>query len=178
MLNQFTDEYKQVMLSAENRAKQFGYKEILPEDVLIQIAAITKGNMYDLFTSFGINDTILTDVISRPPFSSEAPRTGDYVGISVRLKELIVLSMKVAASFNKPQAGVEDFLLALFRAETENWFYQLLDFVGITPKDFESQTEEINKLIAAASNTGKANPQGGIFGPIEEIMHMIEDTFG
>ena len=159
MLNQFTDEYKQVMLAAENRAKQFGYKEILPEDVLIQIAAITKGNMYDLFTSFGINDTILTDVISRPPFSSEVPRTGDYIGISARLKELIVLSMKVAAGFNKPQAGVEDFLLALFRAETENWFYQLLDFVGITPKDFESQTTEINKLIAAASNTGKANPQ-------------------
>lgn len=42
MLNQFTDEYKQVMLAAENRAKQFGYSEILPEDVLIQIAAITK----------------------------------------------------------------------------------------------------------------------------------------
>lgn len=42
MLNQFTDEYKQVMLSAENRAKQFGYKEILPEDVLIQIATISK----------------------------------------------------------------------------------------------------------------------------------------
>lgn len=159
MLNQFTDEYKQVMLAAENRAKQFGYKEILPEDVLVQIAAITKGNMYDLFTSFGINDTILTDVISRPPFASEVPRTGDYIGISARLKELIVLSMKVAAGFNKPQAGVEDFLLALFRAETENWFYQLLDFVGITPKDFESQTTEINKLIAAASNTGKANPQ-------------------
>ena len=71
MLNQFTDEYKQVMLSAENRAKQFWYKEILPEDVLIQIAAITKGNMYDLFTSFGINDVILTDVLSRPPFASE-----------------------------------------------------------------------------------------------------------
>jgi hypothetical protein len=53
--------------------------------------------MYDLFMSFGVNDIILTDVLSRPPFSSELPRTGDYVGISVRLKELIVLSMKVAA---------------------------------------------------------------------------------
>lgn len=86
--------------------------------------------------------------------------------------------MKVASTFNKPQAWVEDFLLALFRAETENWFYQLLDFVGVTPKDFDSQTEEINKLIALGTQTGKVNPQGGIFGPIEEIMHMIEDTFG
>lgn len=42
MLNQFTDEYKKIMLDAENRAKQFGYKEILPEDILIQIAKISK----------------------------------------------------------------------------------------------------------------------------------------
>lgn len=159
MLNQFTDEYKQVMLSAENRAKQYGYREILPEDVLVQIAGITQGNMHDLFASFGINDIILIDVLSRPPFVSEVPRTGDYVGISARLKELIVLSMKVAATFNKPQAGVEDFLLALFRAETENWFYQLLDFVGVTPKDFDTQTEEINKLISLGTQTGKSHPQ-------------------
>ena len=178
MLNQFTDEYKQVMLSAENRAKQFWYKEILPEDVLIQIAAITKGNMYDLFTSFGINDVILTDVLSRPPFASENPRWGDYIGISARLKELIVVSMKVASSFNKPQAGVEDFLLALFKAETENWFYQLLDFVWVTPKDFENQTGEINKLIAMSVSGGKNSQKWGMFAPIEEIMHMIEDAFG
>lgn len=177
MLNQFTDEYKQVMLAAENRAKQFWYKEILPEDVLIQIASSTQGNMYDLFASFGINDAIFTEVLSRPPFVSDIPRTGDYIGISARLKELIVLSMKVAAGFNKPQAGVEDFLLALFKAETENWFYQLLDFVWVAPKDFESQAYDINKLISLANTSGKANPQGGIFGPIEEIMHMIEDTF-
>jgi hypothetical protein len=47
----------------------------------------------------------------------------------------------------------------LFRAETENWFYQLLDFIGIAPKDFEIQTTEINKLIAAASHSEKSNPQ-------------------
>lgn len=178
MLNQFTPEYKQIMLDAENRAKQFGYKEILPEDVVIQIARIQTGNMHDLFTSFGINEIILTDVLSRPPFvAAEWARAGDYIGISERLKELIVLSMKVAASFGKAQAGVEDFLLALFRAETENWFYQLLDFIGIAPKDFEAQAIEINKLIAWAANIGE-NQAGGIFGPIDEIMHMIEDTFG
>jgi hypothetical protein len=75
-------------------------------------------------------------------------RAGDYVGISQRLKELIVLSMKVAASFQKSQAGTEDFLLALFRSENETWFFQLLDFIGVTPKDFEAQVIEINKLIA------------------------------
>jgi ATP-dependent Clp protease ATP-binding subunit ClpA len=177
MLNQFTDEYKQIMLDAENRVKKFGYREILPEDVLIQISKIQKGNVYDLFVSFGINDSILTDVLTRPPFAhGDGVRAGDYVGISQRLKELIVLSMKVAASFQKSQAGTEDFLLALFRSENETWFFQLLDFIGVTPKDFEAQVIEINKLIA---NIGGGKGQtSGIFGPIDEIMNMIEDTFG
>jgi ATP-dependent Clp protease ATP-binding subunit ClpA len=152
MLNQFSEEYKSVMLAAENRAKLLGYKEIIPEDILVQIAAIKSGNIADLFSSFGVNDTILMDALSRPPFFvPEKTRDGDYIGISASLKELIVLSMKVAATFGKAQAGVEDFLIALFRAQTENWFYQLLDFVGIDPKDFENQTVEINRLIAAAS---------------------------
>ena len=152
MLNQFTEEYKNIMLAAENRAKQFGYSEILPEDVIIQIAHIQEGNIFDLFASFGLNDKIVIDVLSRPPFVyEEGIRDGQYVGISSRVKELIVMSMKVAASFQKSQASVEDFLLALFRIQGENWFYQFLDFVGISPKDFENQLMEINKLIAGSS---------------------------
>jgi ATP-dependent Clp protease ATP-binding subunit ClpA len=150
MLNQFNEEYKSVMLSAENRVRQFGHKEILPEDVIIQIAGIKQGNIYDLFTSFGLNESLLIDVLSRPPFVSEKPRDGGYVGISDRVKNLIVMSMKIAASFQKSQAGIEDFLLAIFRTETENWFYQILDFVGVSPKDFETQVVEINTLIAGA----------------------------
>lgn len=52
MLNQFNEEYKSIMLAAEIRVKQLGHKEIYPEDVLIQIAGIKTGNMFDLFSSF------------------------------------------------------------------------------------------------------------------------------
>lgn len=52
MLNQFTEEYKQVMLDAENRAKQFGYKDITPEDILLQISRLSKGNIAELFQNF------------------------------------------------------------------------------------------------------------------------------
>jgi ATP-dependent Clp protease ATP-binding subunit ClpC len=179
MLNQFNDEYKAVMLAAENRVRQFGHKEIIPEDIIVQIASIKSGNIYDLFTSFGLNDVIILDVLSRPPFAPQVSRDGTYMGISDRVKNLIVMSMKVAASFQKSQAGIEDFLLAIFRVESENWFYQLLDFVGISPKDFETQVVEINTLIAWAShpNAIPDMTNGGIFGPIEEIMKMLEDTF-
>jgi ATP-dependent Clp protease ATP-binding subunit ClpC len=177
MLNQFNEEYKNIMLGAELRVKQLGYKEIYPEDVLIQISWIKTGNMFDLFSSFGLNDIILTDVLSRTPFSEwTGIRDGGYMGISQRVKDLIVMSMKVAASFQKSQAGVEDFILALFRIQTENWFYQMLDFVGVSPKDFETQIIEINTLIAGASMSPDA-PTGGIFGPVDEIVHMLEENF-
>ncbi len=176
MLNQFNEEYKGIMLAAENRVRQFWHKDILPEDVLIQIAAIKSGNIYDLFTSFGLNETIIIDVLSRPPFVAEVSRDGSYAGISDRVKNLIVMSMKVASSFQKSQASIEDFLLALFRIETESWFYQLLDFVWISPKDFETQVVEINTLIAWAGGIW-GEQTGGIFAPIDEIMKMLEENF-
>lgn len=117
------------------------------------------------------------DVLSRAPFIQEENlRDGTYIGISQRVKDLIVMSMKVAASFQKSQASIEDFLLALFRIPTENWFYQMLDFVGISPKDFETQVVEINTLIAGASLQNGAQT-GGIFGPVDEIMQMLEENF-
>lgn len=177
MLNQFTEEYRSVMLAAEQRAQQFGYREILPEDILLQISKIPSGNIFDLFTSFGLNDTVLIDLFSRPPFFvNDGSRGGDYMGISLRLKELIVASMKVAAKFQKSQAGVEDYLLALLGSENDAWFPQLLDFIGIDPKQFENELTEVNRLIAGANRATAQN--GGIFGPIDELMHMIEETFG
>ncbi len=177
MLNQFTEEYKNIMLAAEGRAKQFGYSEILPEDVIIQIAHIQNGNIYDLFSSFWINDQIVMDILSRPPFvHQDGARDGAYTGISPRVKELIVMSMKVAASFQKSQASLEDFILAIFRIQTENWFYQFLDFIGISPKDFENQLIEINKLIALSGNQEKWPNENGIFGPIDDIVKMLEES--
>jgi len=51
-----------------------------------------------------------------------------------------------------------------------------LDFIGIDPKAFEVELIEINTLIAGAG--GIETQKGGMFGPIDDIMHMIEDTFG
>jgi len=102
MLNQFTEEYRNIMLAAEQRAQKFGYREILPEDVLVQVTKVQSGNIYDLFGSFGINDTILIDLFSRAPFHIEGGnRAGDYTGISARLKQVIVDSMRTAAKFQK-----------------------------------------------------------------------------
>ena len=43
---------------------------------------------------------------------------------------------------------LEDYLLALLHSETDNWFIQILDFIGIDPKAFDIELVEINTLIA------------------------------
>jgi hypothetical protein len=111
--------------------------------------SLKEGNIYDLFATFGINAPIIRDVLSRPPFSERNEgRKGEYIGLSQRMKDLIVLSMKIALSFQKAKVTVEDLILAFFRIQTENWFYQMLDFVGISPKDFEGQVVNMNALMA------------------------------
>ena len=82
--------------------------------------------------------------------------------------------MRIAAKFQKGQAGLEDFLLALLTSGTDNWFIQILDFIGIDPKSLEIELIEINTLIAGAGGV----ENGGMFGPIDDLMHLIEDTFG
>ncbi|NCP76851.1 hypothetical protein GW830_01760 [bacterium] len=48
---------------------------------------------------------IANEVLSRPPFNLfSSERAGAYTGLSSRLKELIVLSMKIAAGAEKKKA--------------------------------------------------------------------------
>lgn len=180
MLDKFTQEYKQIMLDAENRAKQFGYEYIFPEDILLHISRLTSGNIADLFADFGINEPLLLDLFSRPPFLTNIlqNRTGPYLGLSDRLKELIVPSMNIAAGFGKSQAWAEDFLLALIRSKNESWFAQLLDFIGISPSYFEDQIVKLNNLISRGNMSNNPQNVDEMFGPIDEIMNMIEDHFG
>jgi hypothetical protein len=82
--------------------------------------------------------------------------------------------MRIAGKFQKNQATLEDFLLAILHSETDPWFVQILDFIGIDPRALDSELVEINTLIAGAgSGTGE-----GMFGQIDELIETIEDTFG
>lgn len=181
MIDHFTEEYRQIMLDAENRARQFGYKEILPEDILLQAAKIPQGNVSDIFATYGINESLLLELFARPPFALESGgRLGNYTGISERLRAIIVLSLRIAANFGKKQASVEDFLIALLESPEETWFAGMLDFIGITPKDVHQELIELNRMISGAIKPDGASTSGsgGMFGPIDDIMNMIEEHFG
>lgn len=105
MYTNFTEEYKNLMLETENVIKSKGFSEILPEDVFLRSLEIKTGPIYDLYASAGINIKIANEVLSRTPFNLfNSERTGTYTGLSPRLKELIILSMKVAAGAEKKKA--------------------------------------------------------------------------
>ena len=169
MYTNFTEEYKNLMLDTENIIKSKGFSEIFPEDVFLRSLEIKTGPIYDLYASSGINTKIANEVLSRTPFNlTDVGRIGGYTGLSSRLKELVVLSMKIAAGAEKKKAWVEDFLLALFRASTETWFYQFFDFIGLSPKDIEQDLKDLNVSIVK-------NGDSAIFGPLDNILHAIEE---
>lgn len=60
----------------------------------------------------------------------------ELCGYSELLRNVIVSSVKVAASFEKKSIGIEDFLLALIK-QSNSWFLDFLDFIRINVRDFE-----------------------------------------
>ncbi len=63
---------------------------------------------------------------------------------------------------------MEDFLLSLFKANTETWFYQFFDFIGLSPKDIEQDLKDLNVSIVK-------NGDNTLFGPLDNILHAIEE---
>jgi len=170
MYTNFTEEYKKIMIDTENAIKQGGISEICPEDVFLQTLKIKTGPIYELYASYGINEKIANEVLIKSPFNRNLEsRVGEYRGLSDRLKELIVLSVKIAAGAEKKKAGTSDFLLALFRSNTESWCYQFFDFIGVSPKDFEQNLINLNTELS------KESESGAVFGPLDNILHALEE---
>ncbi|MFZ4461002.1 MAG: ATP-dependent Clp protease ATP-binding subunit [Patescibacteria group bacterium] len=176
MFNNFAEDYKKLMIDTENTVKSANHKEILPEDVFLEMMKITTGPIFEMFASYGINEKITRDVFTKRPFSEyNKGGNGDYIGLSTRIKELIVSSVKIAASFEKRKAGVEDFLLALMRTPSESWIYQFFDFVGVSPKDFEEQLSNYSREIAKDKEAGMFAPLDGILNALEHNMVQADD---
>ena len=131
----------------------------------MEILRSKKGHSFAAFNDFGINEKVFLDVMTHPKFAPLINRSGDYTGISELLRNVIVSSVKVAASFEKKSIGIEDFLLALIK-QTNSWFIEFLDFIRINVRDFESALIEINRLQSGAS--------AGTPGDLGKIMNVLE----
>lgn len=86
------------------------------------------------------------------------------------LKDTILFSVKIAASFSKDKASIEDFLLALIK--NNSWFSKTLDYIWINPIDIETNLVELNQnnFIDWISNKEQDNEEDE---PLDKIIWEI-----
>ncbi len=143
--NNFSDGYKKVLINAENNIKQMWLKELSLEDVFLEIIKNSTWGIKEIFALYWINEKLAIEIINKWVFN-EAPsiRKWVYSGMSSRLKNVILWSVKVAASFSKEKASLEDFLLSMIK--NDSWFTSFLDYIGIVTTDIDTNLTDLNKL--------------------------------
>jgi len=164
MFKNFTPEYKIYLLNAENVVKQEGFQSLESLDIIAEILRSKKWHIFSIFNDFGINEKVFLDVMTHPKFTHLINRKGEYAGISENLRNIIVSSVKVAASFEKKAIGIEDFMIALIRQQN-SWFIEFLDFIRINVRDFEQALIDFNRM--------QSNEQPWV-DELGKIMHVIE----
>ncbi|MCD5385219.1 ATP-dependent Clp protease ATP-binding subunit [Candidatus Gracilibacteria bacterium] len=158
--NNFSDGYKKALVNAENNIKEIGLKDLGVEDIFIQIIKNSTGGIKEIFNLYGINEKLTLEIINKGIFNETyEKRKGVYSGMNSRLKNTILGSVKIAASFSKPKASIEDFLLSMIK--NDSWITSFLDYIGITPSDIEKNLTELNKagIIDGISNINNSNIQ-------------------
>jgi len=169
LANFITPEYKKCLLDAETHVKSLGFKEVTTQDVFIETTKLMQGPVFEMFNTFGINEKVTLEVLSQEQFEVfGADRKGEFLGISPRFKEILVASMKIAASYKKGKAGIEDFVLALLK-NNEYWTYRFFDYLGVNPKDIEQHLHTFNANI---------NKDEDILEPISSLLNALEEGIG
>lgn len=143
--NNFSENYKKVLINAENRVKEIGFKELKTEDIFLEILRTAENALKDVFSLYGINEKLILEIIETGHFNDKRDqRKWVYSGMSNKLKEIILGSVKIAASYGKEKADIEDFLLSMVKQDI--WLANVLDYIGINPRDFEINIQDINQL--------------------------------
>ncbi len=143
--NNFSDWFKKILIDAENNIKNIWLKQLNIEDVFVEIIKSAKGWIKEIFDLYWINEKLIIEIINKWIFN-EIPdkRKWIYSWMSTRLKNCILWSVKIAASFSKAKASQEDFLLSILKNDA--WLSSFLDYVGIIASDLESNIKNLNKI--------------------------------
>ncbi len=140
----FSDWYKQVLIEAENRVKEMGLKDLRVEDIFLELFDFIKWPLKDIFDLYGINQKLALEIINSWVINDTLEkRKWVYSWMNNELKNIILSSLKTAASFKKSKASIEDLILAMI--QNSKFFPAFLDYIWINPKDLETNIIEINK---------------------------------
>ncbi|MFK7779642.1 MAG: ATP-dependent Clp protease ATP-binding subunit [Candidatus Gracilibacteria bacterium] len=178
--NNFSDGYKKALVNAENNIKEIGLKELGIEDIFIEIIKNSTGSIKEIFNLYGINEKLTLEILNKGIFNETyGKRVGIYSGMNTRLKKTILGSVKIAATFSKPKASIEDFLLSMIK--NDSWIVSFLDYIGITPSDIEKNLTELNNLGVIDGIAKGVQPEintGGEDGINKLLGALTQNLFG
>ncbi len=145
--NNFSDWYKKALINSETKIKEIWFKELWVEDVFIEIVKNSTGGIKEIFSLYGINEKLTLEIINKGLFNENPEnRKWVYSGMNSRLKNIILWSVKVAASYSKQRASIEDFLISMIK--NDSWLISFFDYIGITATDIEKNLNDLNTLWA------------------------------
>lgn len=145
--NNFSDWYKKILINAENNTKNSWIKELTIEDVFIEIVKNSTWWIKEIFNLYWINEKLTIEIINKSIFNeSIEKRKWVYIWMNNRLKNCILWSVKIAASYSKEKASLEDFLISIIT--NDSWINSFLDYIWITPRDIEKNLRDLNSIWA------------------------------
>ena len=164
----FSDGYKKALINSENKTKDLGLKNLEIEDVFLEIIRTANGWVKEIFSLYGIDEKLTIEIINKWLFNKKPEhRKWVYSGMSSKLKEIILWSVKIAATHSKPKSTLEDFLISLLKNDT--WLSDFLSYIGINASDLETN---LNDLINLGTTDGNKKEQK------KKTDESIEKLFG
>lgn len=143
--NNFSDGYKEILINSENTAKEVGLRDLQIEDIFLEILKSSSGGIKEIFVLYGIDSKLALEIINKGIFNKKTQeRKGVYSGMGTKLKEIILWSVKIAASYSKSKASLEDFIISMLKNDT--WFQNFLDYIGINASDLETNFHDLQKI--------------------------------
>lgn len=143
--NNFSDGYKKTLINAENKAREIGFKNLLPEDIFLEMLENSDWGIAEILTLYGIDKKLTLEIIWKWLFNTvPSKRKGVYSGMHQRCKDIILWSIKIAAQNTKSRATLEDLFLSFLI--NDQWLSQYLEYVGINPSDLETNINDLQRL--------------------------------
>ncbi len=170
--NNFSDYYKKILINSENKIKDIWFKELTEVDVVVEIIKTSTWAIKEIFNIYWINEKLIIEIIEKTQILwKQESRKWVYSWMHKSLKDTILFSVKIAASFSKEKASVEDFLIALIKNNW--WLNKTLDFIWINPIDIENNLVDLNQMWVIDWINPKVDNWKNFDEPIDKIIWEI-----
>lgn len=143
--NNFSNWYKKALINTENKIKEIWLKDLRVEDIFLEILNVWENWIKEIFNLYWINEKLALEIINKWLFNEKfEARKWTYSWLNTKLKDVVLWSVKIAASYSKDKASLEDLLLSMIKNDI--WIVKFLDYIGINPSDLEQNLENLNKI--------------------------------